>query len=73
MDGDYELVMKEITIADIQRTSPGGNEKSPGKRNPSWNSVDPQNSTPLSMLVQGPRLKFRVEWADEPVAAFIDR
>ena len=73
IDGDYELAMKEITIEDIQRTSPGGSDKSPRKPNPSWNSVDPQNSSPLSMLTQCPLLKFRLEWANEPVPAHIDR
>lgn len=73
VDGDYELAMKEITIADIQRTSPGGSDRSPRKANPSWNSVDPQNSGPLSILTQCPLLKFRLEWANEPIPAYVDR
>lgn len=74
IDGDYELAMKEITIADIQRTSPGGSDKSPRKGNLCWSSVETtQNPAPLSILAQGSLLKFRLEWANEPVAAFIDR
>lgn len=74
IDGDYELAMKEITSPEPNGTSPGGSEKSLRLANASWSTVDSSHTTPpLDILVHGPMLKFRLEWANDPISALVDR
>lgn len=73
IDGDYELVMKEMNSSETNGTSPNGSDRSPRKSNASWSTLDTSSSAPLSILEQGPMLKFRLEWANEPIAAFVER
>lgn len=73
VDGDYELPMKELAAGEIHKASPGGAERSPRKGNASWSTVDTPVDSPVSLLAQGPLLKFRLEWANEPVPSLVDR
>lgn len=75
IDGDYELVMKEINSSETNGTSPNPpSEKSPrNKGNASWSTLDSTNTAPLSILTLGPMLKFRLEWANDPIPALVDR
>lgn len=73
IDGDYELVMNKINSSENNGTSPNGSEKSPRKGNASWSTLDSSNTGSLGALGQGPMLKFRLEWANEPIPALIDR
>lgn len=73
IDGDYELVMKEIIASETNGTSPNGSDKSPRKGNASWSTLDSANSEPLNILTCGPILKFRLEWANDPISALVDR
>lgn len=74
VDGDYELAMKEIGTCETNRASPvGGTEKSPFKANASWSSLDTPIGSPVRLLAQNPLLKFRLEWANESIAALVDR
>ena len=73
IDGDYELPMKELAVSEANKASPGSSDRSPRKANASWSTVDTPIDSPSSLLAQGPLLKFRLEWANEPVAALVDR
>ncbi|XP_057370743.1 polycomb protein SUZ12-like [Daphnia carinata] len=74
IDGDYELAMKEITSPEPNGTSPGGSDKSMRLANASWSTVDSSHTAPpLNILIHGPMLKFRLEWANDPISALVDR
>jgi polycomb protein SUZ12 len=74
IDGDYELAMKEINSLESSGTSPSGTEKSSRIANTSWSTLDsPSTTPPLSILAHGPMLKFRLEWANDPISALVDR
>lgn len=73
IDGDYELVMKEINSSETNGTSPNASDKSPRKGNASWSTLDSTNTAPLNILTLGPMLKFRLEWANDPIPALVDR
>ena len=74
IDGDYELTLPESTpsgLSDATHIS-AGTEKSPRKGTASWNALDPPSASDTA-LVQGPTLKFRLEWTNAPIPRFVDR
>ena len=74
IDGDYELAMKEINPSETNGSSPSGTEKSSRIANTSWSTLDSSSTNlPLSVLAHGPMLKFRLEWANDPISALVDR
>lgn len=74
IDGDYELAMKEIHSTESNGTSPSGVDKSSRMTNTSWSTLDSSSTTPpISVLAHGPMLKFRLEWANDPISALVDR
>lgn len=73
IDGDYEFSMSEIhssTEVNGKSTPGGSSEKSPRKPNTSWSTLD--SSSPPNFW-KGPLLKFRLQWSDTPIAAWVDR
>lgn len=73
VDGDYELVMQEIiatTEVNGKTTPVGISDKSPRKPSCSWGTLEP---TPPNEFSHGPVLKFRLQWSNNQVAAWVDR
>ena len=72
VDGDYEVMMKEINSTETNGTSPNS-DKSPRKGNTTWSTLDSSSATHLSVLAGGPNLKFRLQWANDPISSVVDR
>lgn len=74
IDGDYELVMKELpSSSETNGVSPNGSEKSPRKGNASWSTLDSTKAASLSAFTRAPLLKFRLEWANDPISSLVER
>lgn len=78
IDGDYELVLQETNQSSAENRNPnalsnGTAEKSPRKGTASWNTSESSANIPTNLLDQGPTLKFRLQWSDDPISGLVDR
>lgn len=78
IDGDYELVLQESNQNLTENRNPsalsnGTAEKSPRKGTASWNTLESSASAPTTLLDQGPTLKFRLQWSNDPISGLVDR
>lgn len=64
-NGDYEVVLQEVT----------SNTKTSPKKHSSWESVAELNECcgNIEAFMTGPTVKFKLNWASQPFARFVDR
>ena len=78
IDGDYELVLQETNQSLVENRNSsalnnGTVEKSPRKGTASWSTLEPSANIPTTLLDQGPTLKFRLQWSNDPITGLVDR
>jgi polycomb protein SUZ12 len=72
VDGDYELALQQLS-SNEPTSGRSSSQNGQQSASTSWNSLAGSASSPKAFLSQGPTLKFRLQWADQPVSPLVDR
>ena len=77
VDGDYELALQQLSASGngspTDRRVASGSPLPPSQQTASWNTMDGVAPAPATISDQGPTLKFRLQWADQPIKPLVDR
>ena len=69
---DNELALQQLS-SNEPTSGRSSSQNGQQSASTSWNSLAGSASSPKAFLSQGPTLKFRLQWADQPVSPLVDR